>query len=96
MSQPKIAEKRIIAVVGATGSQGDGLVRAILAETDHEFAVRALTRNARSAKAQELAADGAEVVEADLDNEASMVEAFQDWCTGRLGYSSAAVGAVNI
>ncbi|MBV9321614.1 MAG: NmrA family NAD(P)-binding protein, partial [Mycobacterium sp.] len=49
-------EKKLIAVVGATGSQGGGLVRAILSDHGHEFAARALTRNAHSAKAQELAA----------------------------------------
>ena len=72
-----MTEKKVIAVVGATGSQGGGLVRAILDDPDHEFAVRALARNARSAKAQELAAAGAEVVEADLNDEDSMVRAFE-------------------
>ncbi len=72
-----MTEKKLIAVVGATGSQGGGLVRAILADPDHEFAVRALTRNVRSGKAQELAASGAEVVEADLDDEESMVQALE-------------------
>jgi len=71
-----MTEKKIIAVVGATGSQGGGLVQAILADPDHAFAVRALTRNAQSGKARELAAAGAEVVEADLDDEASLVRAF--------------------
>jgi uncharacterized protein YbjT (DUF2867 family) len=71
-----MTEKKLIAVVGATGSQGGGLVRAILADPNHEFAVRALTRSPRSAHAQELAAAGAEVFEADLDDEASMVKAF--------------------
>ncbi len=61
-----MTEKKIIAVVGATGSQGGGLVRAILADPDHEFAARVLTRSSQSGKARELAASGAEVVEADL------------------------------
>ena len=72
-----MTEKKIIAVVGATGSQGGGLVRAILADPDHEFAARALTRNSQSGKARELAASGAEVVEADLDDETSLVRAFE-------------------
>lgn len=71
-----MTEQKLIAVVGATGSQGGGLVRAILADPDREFAVRALTRSARSAKAQQLAAAGADVVEADLDDEASLRKAF--------------------
>ena len=37
-------QKKIIAVVGATGAQGGSLVRAILADKDGEFAVRALTQ----------------------------------------------------
>jgi uncharacterized protein YbjT (DUF2867 family) len=71
-----MTEKMTIAVVGATGSQGGGLVRAILADTEGPFAVRALTRNADSGKARELASQGADVVEADLDDEASVHRAF--------------------
>jgi uncharacterized protein YbjT (DUF2867 family) len=71
-----MTQKKLIAVVGATGLQGGGLVQAILADADHEFVVRALTRNAHSAKAQLLASAGADVVEADLDDEASTVKAF--------------------
>lgn len=72
-----MTEKKLIAVVGATGSQGGGLVRAILADPAQEFAVRALTRNPQSAKSRELAAAGAEVVQADLDDEASVRKAFE-------------------
>jgi uncharacterized protein YbjT (DUF2867 family) len=71
-----MTEKMTIAVVGATGSQGGGLVRAILADTEGPFAVRAMTRNADSGKARELASQGADVVEADLDDEASVHRAF--------------------
>jgi len=69
-------ERKIIAVVGATGAQGGGLARAILAEPEGEFAVRALTRDPASVKAKELADAGAEVVAADLDDEAGMRAAF--------------------
>jgi uncharacterized protein YbjT (DUF2867 family) len=64
--------KKIIAVVGATGQQGGGLARAILDDPAGEFAVRALTRNPASEAAAELASRGAEVVEANLDDEASL------------------------
>jgi uncharacterized protein YbjT (DUF2867 family) len=62
-----MAEKKIIAVVGATGAQGGGLVRAILEDRHGGFAARAITRDPGSAKARELAELGAEVVAADLD-----------------------------
>jgi uncharacterized protein YbjT (DUF2867 family) len=69
--------KKTIAVVGATGAQGGGLVRAILADPNGEFAARALTRDVNSAKARELAKLGAEVVAVDVDDEASLRRAFQ-------------------
>ncbi|WP_408612791.1 NmrA/HSCARG family protein [Glycomyces luteolus] len=71
-----MTEQKIIAVVGATGQQGGGLVRAILDAPESGFTVRALTRDAGSEKARELAELGAEVVEADLDDEASIAKAF--------------------
>jgi uncharacterized protein YbjT (DUF2867 family) len=71
-----MADKKIIAVVGATGAQGGGLVRAILADRTSEFAVRALTRHTDSDKARILAQAGAEVVSADLDDQASLERAF--------------------
>ncbi len=70
-------DKKIIAVVGATGAQGGGLVRAILADKNSEFSVRALTRNVESEKAKELARMGAEVVHADVDDPQSLVKAFE-------------------
>lgn len=71
-----MAAKKIIAVVGATGTQGGGLVRAILAHPDGDFSARAITRNPGSDAARALAARGVEVVQADLDDEASLVTAF--------------------
>lgn len=68
---------RTIAVVGATGAQGGGLVRAILADPERKFVARAITRDAQSAQARELAALGAEVVAADVDDEASLARALQ-------------------
>lgn len=69
--------KKIIAVAGATGAQGGGLVRAILADKASGFAVRALTRKTDSDKAKALAKLGAEVVAADFDSEASLKKALQ-------------------
>ncbi|MEO6289292.1 MAG: NmrA/HSCARG family protein [Ginsengibacter sp.] len=61
-----MSTKKIITVFGATGAQGGGLARAILQDADGEFAVRAVTRDAQSDRAKELAQMGAEVVEADM------------------------------
>jgi uncharacterized protein YbjT (DUF2867 family) len=69
--------KKTIAVVGATGAQGGGLVRAILADPAGGFSARALTRNTQSDKAKALAAQGAEVVAADVDDPASLRRAFE-------------------
>lgn len=58
-----------ILITGATGQQGGATARALLAE-GHK--VVAMTRNPSSAKAEELAALGAEVIQADLNDEASL------------------------
>ena len=68
--------KPVIAVIGATGAQGGGLARAILNDAARRFALRALTRKPDGAAARALAAQGAEVVAADLDDEDSLVRAF--------------------
>lgn len=67
---------RLIAVVGATGAQGGGLARAILDDPDAGFSVRALTRHVDSEKARLLGVRGAAVAHADLDDEESLVQAF--------------------
>lgn len=68
--------QKLIAVVGATGAQGGGLVRAILGDADHDFAARAITRDPASPAARALAEAGAEVVQASADDEASLARAF--------------------
>ena len=71
-----MADKKVIAVLGATGAQGGGLVRAILSDSNGPFTARAITRDVTSDKAKALAAAGAEVVAADVDDEASLAKAF--------------------
>jgi len=71
-----MSQEKIIAVVGATGAQGGGLARAILDDPTGAFGVRAITRHPLSDKARALADRGAEVVEADIDDEASVRRAF--------------------
>ncbi len=72
-----MSDKKIIAVVGATGAQGGGLVRAIVADSSGPFVARAITRNPGSDKAKELAALGVQVVTGDADDEKSMEQAFR-------------------
>jgi len=71
-----MADKKIIAVVGATGTQGGGLCRAILADPSGGFAVRAITRDTNKEQAKTLASQGAEVVKANLDDVESLKKAF--------------------
>jgi uncharacterized protein YbjT (DUF2867 family) len=71
-----MANPKIIAVVGATGAQGGGLVRAIQSDPQGGFRARAITRDTNSPKAQELAALGAEVVQGDVDDFESLKRAF--------------------
>jgi len=62
-------DKKLIAVVGATGQQGGAVVRAL--QASNQFKVRALTRN--PAKHRSLAD---EVVEADLNRPETLASAF--------------------
>jgi len=71
-----VADRKLIAVIGATGSQGGGLAHAILSDPDGGFACRAITRNTSNEKAQTLKSEGAEVVTANLDDVASLEKAF--------------------
>jgi uncharacterized protein YbjT (DUF2867 family) len=69
--------KPIITVFGATGAQGGGLARALLADPHRHFAVRAVTRKPDSPAAQALRQAGAEVVLADIDDACSAFRAMQ-------------------
>ena len=71
-----VSDKKIIAVMGATGSQGGGVVRAIQSDPGGGFKARAITRDPNSDKAKALKDLGAEVVAADIDDEASLRKAF--------------------
>jgi hypothetical protein len=65
---------KIILVSGATGQQGGATARHLLA---NGWPVRALTRDARKPAAQALAAKGAEIVEGDFDDRASLAKALE-------------------
>jgi len=72
-----MGERKVIAVLGATGAQGGGLVRAILSDASGGFSARALTRNVNSDKAKELANLGAELIAANVDDVESLKRAFK-------------------
>lgn len=72
-----MSEKKVIAIIGGTGAQGGGLVRAILNDPGYEFTARAVTRNAGSDKAKELSKRSVEVVEADASDLESLKKAFK-------------------
>ncbi|HEV2083875.1 MAG TPA: NmrA/HSCARG family protein [Gemmatimonadales bacterium] len=69
-------DRKVIAVVGATGAQGGGMVRAIQADKSGSFAARAITRNPNGEKAQALRAAGVEVVAGDTDKPETLGPAF--------------------
>jgi uncharacterized protein YbjT (DUF2867 family) len=64
-----------IFVTGATGNQGGAVARSLL---KNGFSVKALTRNATSAKAQQLKQLGAEVIQGDLNNPQSFSSHLKD------------------
>jgi len=67
--------QQTVLVFGATGSQGGSVVTALVEQG--RFQVRAVSRNTSSEKAQQLAAQGVELVEADLNNPQSLSAAMQ-------------------
>lgn len=72
---PPVRGPKIIAVTGATGSQGGGVVN--IMKKAPGWKVRALTRNTASDAAKKLAGEYIEVVEADFDDENSLRQAFE-------------------
>ncbi|HEY2900473.1 MAG TPA: NmrA/HSCARG family protein [Polyangia bacterium] len=68
-------QDKVIVVTGATGRQGGAATRHLLRA--NRWTVRALTRNPASAAARRLAAEGAQVVAANLDDPKSLGAAMQ-------------------
>jgi uncharacterized protein YbjT (DUF2867 family) len=69
-------EPKMIAVMGATGAQGGSVVRDFHAAGISAFEVRAISRNPDSEKALAIKPLVKEVVQANADDEDSMVKAF--------------------
>lgn len=68
---------KVVAVFGATGGQGGGVVTALLGAIGEgkSYTVRAITRNPSSEKAQGLKRRGCEIVKCDLDDDSSVKSA---------------------
>jgi len=71
-----MADRKVIAVVGSTGTQGGRLCQAILADPNGGFSVRGITRAPHKAESQALTAKGAQMVEANLDEPDTLTKAF--------------------
>ena len=71
--------KKTLAVFGATGKQGGSVASFVLQdeELSKSYNVRIAVRNPSKPAARDLASKGAEVVEADLDDEARLRTALQ-------------------
>lgn len=66
---------KLLTVVGATGTQGGSVITAALKEGT--WKIRGITRNVNSNAAKALTAQGVEMVAADINDEQSLVKAFQ-------------------
>jgi uncharacterized protein YbjT (DUF2867 family) len=69
-----MASRRLITVIGATGNQGSGIINTVLAipTLKAKYALRGVTRDLESAKAQALMQRGVEMVKADLNDVESL------------------------
>lgn len=67
---------QVILVTGATGNQGGVVLKGLFEQ--NKFTVRAMVRDKTSDKAKALEAVGAELVEGDFDNAASVEKALQN------------------
>ncbi|KAF1848032.1 NAD(P)-binding protein [Cucurbitaria berberidis CBS 394.84] len=70
---------KLITVFGSTGNQGGSVVRAILnhSQLSNEWKVRGITRNPNKPDAQAMAAQGVEMVAADLNSKESILSAIK-------------------
>ena len=67
-----MSRQPVLAVLGATGAQGGGLVRAALRDPAQTFRVRAITRRPDTPAAQSLRALGADIAAGDADDVESL------------------------
>ena len=67
----------MLVVFGATGIQGGSVISHFLSLNDNPYKLRGITRNTSSPASQALTAKGVEMVSANLDDTASLVQAFE-------------------
>lgn len=67
---------RTVVVLGATGQQGGSVVHALLSSKTHKYNIVGLTRNPSSECAKHLESQGVKLIQADLNDKASLVRAF--------------------
>ncbi|KAG6042121.1 hypothetical protein E4U41_005669 [Claviceps citrina] len=70
----------LLTVFGATGNQGGSVIRAVLADESlsREFTIRGVTRDVNKPAAQALAAQGVEMVQADMSSPQQALPAVQN------------------
>lgn len=69
-------QNKLVTVIGATGAQGGSVVDFLL-KSPNKYSIRAVTRNSESTRARELAARGVELVQANVDEIPSLIQAFK-------------------
>ncbi|KUJ15850.1 NAD(P)-binding protein [Mollisia scopiformis] len=69
-------EKKTIAILGITGTQGGSVARKFLSLSDPPWTVRGITRSLTSPAALSLSASGVDLVQADIDSPSSLIAAF--------------------
>lgn len=85
--------KPLITVFCATGALGGGVTRELLCRTGRPFRVRAATRDPGGVAVEPLAACGAEIIAADLDDPASVQRAVRGACGVFVAVPRAPAGA---
>lgn len=72
-------ERKLLVVIGITGNQGGSVARTFLNDSDmrSKYRLRGISRNSSSRQSQELAAQGVEMVSADLHDPLSLLKAFE-------------------
>ncbi|KAG8991012.1 hypothetical protein FRB94_012934 [Tulasnella sp. JGI-2019a] len=68
--------KKLVVVLGATGSQGKSIINELLHYHNETYAIRGLTRNATSAAAKEIVSWGASIFEGNLGDPSSLTGLF--------------------